>query len=114
LYINSNTNQPTTGVFVGGAIRPLNAGTTVAVNAWTHLAATYDGATLRLYINGVQVASRGQTGPIVTSSSPLRIGGNSVWGEFFKGYLDEVRVYNRALTTSEIQGDMNKAVATSP
>jgi PKD repeat protein len=110
LYANSDSDQPTTGVFTGGAIRALNAGTAVPPNAWTHLAATYDGATQRLYINGVQVASRAQTGAIATSSSPLRIGGNSVWGEFFKGYIDEVRIYSRALGTAEIQADMNKAV----
>ena len=46
-------------------------------------------------------------GSILTSSGPLRIGGNSVWGEFFAGAIDEVRVYNRALTQIEIQTDMN-------
>ena len=111
LYANNDSNQPVMGVFIGGTIRPLNVGTTVAVNSWNHLAATYDGTTQRLYINGVQVASRAQTGPITTSSSPLRIGGNSVWGEYFKGYIDEVRIHNRALTTGEIQADMNKAVS---
>ena len=112
-YLSANTdiNQPATGVSVGGTIRQLDAGTTIPVNAWTHLTATYDGTTQRLYINGVQVASGAQTGSITTSISPLYIGGNSVWGEYFKGYIDEVRIYNRALTTGEIQTDMNKAVS---
>ena len=111
-YLSANTdiNQPATGVSVGGTIRQLDAGTTIPVNAWTHLTATYDGTTQRLYINGVQVASGAQTGSITTSISPLHIGGNSIWGEYFNGYIDEVRIYNRALTTSEIQADMNKAV----
>ena len=38
------------------------------------------------------------TGPLLASSGALRIGGNSVWGEFFEGRIDEVRIYNRALT----------------
>ena len=42
----------------------------------------------------------------VVSGSPLRIGGDSVWGEYFRGLIDEVRVYNRALTGGEIQTDM--------
>jgi hypothetical protein len=47
----------------------------------------------------------------VSSSSPLRIGGNSVWGEYFAGLIDEVRVYNRALSATEIQTDLAKAVS---
>jgi hypothetical protein len=75
------------------------------------VAATYDGATVRLYVNGAQVASTANTGAMVTSNSPLRIGGDSVWGEYFKGLIDEVRIYNRALTAAQIQADMNTAVA---
>ena len=39
-----------------------------------------------------------------------RIGGNGVWGEFFQGRIDEVRIYNRALSAAEVQTDMNTAV----
>ena len=63
-----------------------------------------------LYVNGVQAATRAVTGAIVTSSQPLRIGGNAAWGESFAGRIDEVRIYNRALTASEIQADMNTPV----
>jgi concanavalin A-like lectin/glucanase superfamily protein len=44
------------------------------------------------------------------SSRALKIGGNTVWGEYFNGLIDDVRVYNRALTPAEIQTDMNTAV----
>ena len=106
-----------------GALRPSGGGTfrgTVAfvtgttanpVNAWTHVALTYDGATLRLYVNGVLTASQARTGAVQTNSSPLRIGGNSPYGEYFQGRIDEVRVYNRALSQAEIQTDMNKPIA---
>ena len=80
------------------------------VNAWTYVAFTYDGATVRLYINGTQVASRAATGAIQTTNSPLWIGGNSPYGEYFQGLIDEARVYNRALTQAEIQADMNTSV----
>jgi glucose/arabinose dehydrogenase len=80
------------------------------LNAWTHLAATFNGSTLILYVNGVQVGSRAVSGAILTSTGALRIGGNSVWGEFFQGRIDEIRVYNRALTPSEIQTDMATAI----
>jgi len=38
------------------------------------------------------------------------LGGNAIWGEWFKGTLDEVRIYNRALTAGEIQTDMTTPV----
>ena len=81
------------------------------LNAWSHLAATYDGATLRLFVNGAQVGSRAVTGALLTSTGALRIGGNSIWGEFFQGRIDEVRIYNRALTAAEIQADMSRPIA---
>ena len=77
------------------------SGTTASpVNVWTHVALTYDGAMLRLYVNGVQAGSQARTGSIQTNSNPLWIGGNSPYGEYFQGLIDEVRVYNRALSQS--------------
>ena len=78
----------------------------LALNTWSHLAATYDGTTLRLYVNGSLVGSRAVANPLLTSTGVLRFGGNSVWGEFFAGRIDEVRLYNRALAVAEIQADM--------
>jgi hypothetical protein len=78
------------------------------VNTWTYLAVTYDGLALRLYVNGTQVSSVAHTGNIVTSTNPLQIGGDSIYGQYFKGMIDEVRVYNVALTTAQIQADMTK------
>jgi hypothetical protein len=80
------------------------------LNAWSHIALTYDGTTLRLYVNGVQVRSKAQTGSASVSTGMLRIGGNSVWGEYFAGLIDEVRIYNRVLGVAEIQTDMNTPV----
>ncbi len=82
----------------------------LAVNTWSHLAATYNGTTMRLYVNGVQVASRAQTGSIATSNGALTIGGDGLYGQYFAGLIDEVRIYNRALTAAEIQTDMNTPV----
>ncbi len=50
-------------------------------------------------------------GAIQTSTSPMRIGGNTIWSEWFNGLIDEVRVYNRALTAAEIQTDMNASIS---
>ena len=74
----------------------------VPLGTWTHLAATYDGTRLRLFINGIQAGWFGVTGTITDSALPLYIGGNAYWGEFFKGTIDEVRVFSVALTADQI------------
>lgn len=86
----------------------------LAINTWTHVAATFDGSSLKLYINGVQVGSLPAGGSIITSGNALRIGGNTVWGEYFRGQIDDVRIYNEALTQAQIQSDMNTPVGAVP
>src|SRR5262245_34944109 len=118
LYAGSPTNRPNvyfnTSTASGGQ-RGLAGPSALPLNAWSHLAGTYDGATLRLYVNGAQVASQAYTGSIMVSSGALRIGGNDIWsGEYFQGRIDEIRIYNRALTQASIQTDMNAPVAGAP
>jgi hypothetical protein len=52
-------------------------------------------------------------GQIQQSTGALHIGGNSLWGEFFKGYIDEVRIYNRALTVTEVNYNLQTAISVS-
>ncbi len=105
-------NPPAVGATFSSHGDQFLAGTsTLPANQWTHLAATYDGATLQLYVNGVQVASRAMSDTVTSSSSPLQIGGDSAFGQYFKGIIDEVRVYNRALAPAEIQNDMTVAIS---
>ena len=105
-------NPPAVGAtFSSHGDQFLAGASALAANQWTHLAATYDGATLRLYVNGAQVASRAMSDSVTSSSSPLQIGGDSAFGQYFKGIIDEVRVYNRALAPAEIQNDMTVAVS---
>ena len=80
------------------------------LNTWAHLAVTFDGTTMRMFVNGVQVSTRALTESIVVSDQPLRIGGNALVGEYYIGMIDEVRIYNRALTAAEIQSDMTTPI----
>jgi VCBS repeat-containing protein len=82
----------------------------LAVNVWTHMALTYDGTTLRLYVGGAQVGSRAVTGSMVVTNGALTIGGSNLGAGYFQGLIDDVRIYNRALTALEIQTDMATAV----
>jgi hypothetical protein len=113
LYANADTNAPVVyAVRAADPGAPLDArGTsTLPLNTWSHLAVTFDGTTLRLYVNGALAGSRAVAGQLLTSTGALRIGGNSIWGEYFAGRIDEVRLYNRALAVNEIQADMDAPV----
>jgi chitodextrinase len=92
----------------------LDSGVSPTIGSWQHLAATFDGATARYYVDGVEVASRAFTGP-VGSANTWRIGAyGSVAGGFFDGVIDEVRVYDRALTPAEIVSDRDAPIALAP
>jgi hypothetical protein len=104
---DSGALRPAAGGTYGGAGAFIAAPSAIAVNTWTHLAQTYDGTTIRLYVNGVLVSSAARTGALETNSSPLSIGGTNAYGEYFQGRIDDVRVYNRALLVSELTTDMN-------
>ena len=85
----------------------VDGSTALPVNQWSHLAATYDGSTARLFLNGNQIGQESFSGNLYSDNSPFRLGGNSPFGEYFSGLIDEVRVYNVAQTATQIQADMN-------
>ena len=81
------------------------------MNTWSYLAVSYDRTTIRLYVNGTQVSTLAATGAIASSTNPLSIGSDSLYGQYFSGLIDDVRVYNTALTQAQIQTDMTTPVA---
>ena len=107
----STTSRPTTTSRSAAASpRYLDSGPDPIAGQWQHVAATFDGTTARYYIDGAEVASRTVSGS-VGSSNTWRIGAYGAHpGGFFDGLIDDVRIYNRALTASEIQFDMNQPV----
>jgi hypothetical protein len=105
------------GTFDGGTPEHTDGRQADPVKHWSHLAVSYDGTTLRLYVNGAQVSSRATSGTILQTTDPLWIGGNQPYGEYFHGLIDEVRVYDRALGPAEVRAEMSAPiarVATSP
>jgi hypothetical protein len=81
---SAGNNFPAGGATTDGSVSVVSASAACPVNAWTHVAMTYDGAMLRLYVNGTLVKSTVVTGTIQASSNPLWIGGNNPYGEYFQ------------------------------
>ena len=92
------------------AVRTANGGaytgisTTASAGDWMHVAATYDGTALRLYVDGIEEESLETDSVPYESTEKLYMGGDSGCGgrAWYTGLLDDVRIYNRALTSAEI------------
>ncbi|MGE0028956.1 MAG: LamG domain-containing protein [Thermoleophilia bacterium] len=96
-------------VDAGGGTRA-RADDDLPLGKWSHVALTYDGTTVRFFRNGKQTAAARASGHVRKTLGSLVIGGGIRGAGRFKGVIDEVRVYNRALTSAEIARGMRRAV----
>lgn len=92
-----------------GAWKYLDSTTAVPLNTWTHVASTYNGTTLTVWINGKKAGSRAVTGTTCKNNHPLAVGAKNYPAKglleaFWDGRLDDVRIYKRALSATEIAG----------
>lgn len=110
LYAREDAARPSGWVNTAGTDHFVAGTAGLVTNTWSHLVTTFDGSALRLYVSGVLVQTSAHSGTASVSSGALRIGGNAIWGEYFRGRIDEVRIYNRALSPAEIQVNMGTPV----
>ena len=101
---------PAAGGTFDGATGHADSEQAVPARRWSHLAMTYDGTTVKLFIDGDEVATRPTTGRILTTADPLWIGGSRPYGEHFRGRIDEVRIYDRALDRNQLRSEMTTPV----
>jgi hypothetical protein len=94
----------------GSAVAQYEDITALNLNSWIHLVGTYDGTTLKLYSNNVLLGT--STGSLNLSSitQNLYFGKEGALGRFFKGKLDDIGIWNRALNQQEITGLYNANV----
>ncbi len=99
-------------VIGNGEWQQVTSSSNVVLSQWTHIAATYDGANLKLYINGVLEGTPPATGGFVPNpSSQFSIGNyNDGSSYYFNGKIDEVRLWNVARSQADIQTNMNKTL----
>ncbi|MBT4254021.1 MAG: T9SS type A sorting domain-containing protein [Candidatus Marinimicrobia bacterium] len=82
-----------------------DATTQISPNTWYHIAGTYDGSNLRIYVNGVLEDTDANTGTVVAPTSIINLGG-STSDRYFDGMMDEVRIWNDARSEAEIRANM--------
>jgi Concanavalin A-like lectin/glucanases superfamily len=89
-------------IWSGGTLTELTTGNVLTAGVYQHLVATYDGSQMSVYLNGKQVASRALSGAIGQSSNRLYLGQSGSY-DYFGGRLDEVAIYNQAMTAAAVQ-----------
>jgi predicted lipoprotein with Yx(FWY)xxD motif len=83
----------------------INTGVVAPLNQWTHVAVVYDNGVVKTYINGILAHTHigsGAIGDVDNTRNDFRIGGRQLTTHNFQGRIDEVRIYNRTLSASEI------------
>ncbi len=98
------SQRPRLFVQVNGTWRFAEGALPVPSERWTHLAGTYDGQEIRLYVDGALAATTPAVGNMVQCNQRVGLGARSSFDQhFFPGRLDEVAIFSRALTAAEIQ-----------
>lgn len=94
-----------------GSVKGITVGTSlVPFNSWTFISGTYDGSTFRIYINGIQETTTFTwSGTMNNTVGNLRIG-SSLSANYFNGTIDEVRIWNRSLNSTEINAEMSSPI----
>jgi hypothetical protein len=105
---NNGQNRLRFRLKTGGTTMTLIATSgTLPLNTWYHVAATYDGTTMRLFLNGTEVGTAAKSGVLTSGGAPVNIGRNPDGSNHMHGAIDDVRIYRRALNASEIGAVMS-------
>ena len=96
--------KPVFTTHAGGACcSDMDSGTPLTIGTWTHVTMVHDGSKDLIYFNGVKVNEKNAPGALDKTRYPLGIGYDPIDnGGFFDGALDDVQIYNRALSDAEI------------
>jgi alpha-tubulin suppressor-like RCC1 family protein len=101
LRLNSS-GQLSANFVLSGTVFAATSSSAIPTNVWAYVIATYDGALIRLYVNGEEVASSPASGTFESTTGPLWIGGDQSADHYFSGHIDEVRVFDYAMAEWEI------------
>jgi Thermolysin metallopeptidase, alpha-helical domain/Concanavalin A-like lectin/glucanases superfamily/Secretion system C-terminal sorting domain len=112
LQINTSTGGDD-AIYIDNTNSILLSLTPQPLNQWKQVIITVKSGDSRLYVNGVQAAQSNTTYSVISPTNLLRIGSGYLNGRFFNGILDDIRIYNRALTSTEVAQLYNSEVPTT-
>jgi len=98
-------------VWLNGSWHVAVSNVPLPLNIWTHVAGTYDGNMIRVYFNGQEVGTTSVVGSMTPAAAELQIGRNIAGGATWNGLIDEVEIFDRALSGSEIAAIYNAGSA---
>jgi hypothetical protein len=104
LYDSGGVLRPLVAMVINGVQRSFVAGPALTVGAWYHVAVTYDGAALTLYLNGTAVGQlTGLSGPVGIGTGGIQLGGYPIAGGYgFNGLVDEPAIYSHTLSAARV------------
>ncbi|MCD6274435.1 MAG: LamG domain-containing protein, partial [Candidatus Aenigmarchaeota archaeon] len=107
LYFNATKHEVVMAIYHDNIGKFVEANQTLSLNTWYHIAGIYNNSTsFKIYINGVEAnltKDIGTTGTIDSNTNDVLIGQYEGLNRYFNGTIDEVRIYNRALSEDEIK-----------
>jgi glucose/arabinose dehydrogenase/PKD repeat protein len=107
LELQSNSTRPVFFVGTTAGLRAASMTSSLAKGVWSHLAIVWNGSTAQFYVDGVLVSSGSLSTTITARGNPLRIGADASPDQHYRGLLDDLRIYSRVQTATEVQADMN-------
>ena len=103
LYSNGYA-YPLFSLYIDGTSRAVNSNFSPSIGKWHHVVGTWDGVTMSIYVDGVlRNSASPRTGTLDTGTTSKFVGKYTISGYEFYGLIDEVRVYNRALSADEVR-----------
>ena len=115
IYIDSNNPRVVFSIINTAGVGYYAPSPNLLPNTWYHIVGTYDGSNIKIYINGQLQNSVPASGTISTNTLNLEIGRwRDVYREYFNGLIDEVAIYKRALSATEIQEQYRTYAVNSP
>ncbi len=115
-YVYNNSTEFCAGVPAGGSSRneSCSVGATIADGKFKHIAVTYDGSSQKFYKNGQLLNSVNKSVNILNSTSELHIGKyNGASSYYMNGQMNDVRIFNRAVSSGEVTEIYNNETITS-
>jgi hypothetical protein len=105
LFHNRNSNGDLSWYHDDGSNNSVTSSTTLSQDSWAHVAGTFDGTTLELFIDA---SSEGTVNRLyINSSEDFNIGTDASLQNYFDGYIDHFDIYDKALTQTEVQNHKN-------